>query len=607
MKKTFFAAVFALIAFAAPQAAGYYTVSELMDIYNSLGLSSGTTSSDSYTVRGYVTSWKSGYPNYQNADFFIDDSATGSTSLLECFRLKGQETSDQRTLSVGEYIEATAKLQNYNGRAELCNGTYRVLPNTFTLTIIAGTGGTVNSEVNGEYAKGAQVTITATPNADYTFVKWSDGNTQATRTITMTEDVTLSAEFKGLFNTISDLMAIYNSLGLASGSKSTDSYTARGYVTSWKSGYPSYQNADFFVDDYADGSTSQLECFRLIASNDADKRTLAVGEYVEFTGKLQNYNGRAEVCDGTFRVMEAPQQPSSGDCYVEYVGMKGADILVALHNAIKDHTVLDYDAIRADKTGVDYRADGSIWDMYSDCSFTAKGYCGYNQEVTAECDCYNREHVLPQSWWGNDNTQPMRTDLHHVIPTDALSNSNRSAWPYGEVSGTATWTNSAGAKLGYGTFGTSGNNYVFEPVDEYKGDIARIYFYMITCYRDKNLCSGGKGYQVFNYTNSVLTFTDKAKSLFLKWHRNDPVSEKEINRNNGVAKKQGNRNPFVDAPDLVEYIWGNKTSQTYVCQSLQGVEEIETAPRATKLLENGQLFIILPDGTRYSVMGERVR
>ena len=105
----------------------FYTVSELMNIYNNLGLEDGTTSSDSYTVRGYVTKWKSGYPDWQNGDFFIDDNANGSTSLLECFRLTAPNTDDQRTLINGDYVEVTAFLKNYGGRAELVNGTYSVL------------------------------------------------------------------------------------------------------------------------------------------------------------------------------------------------------------------------------------------------------------------------------------------------------------------------------------------------------------------------------------------------------------------------------------------------------------------------------------------------
>ena len=86
----------------------FYTVSELMNIYNNLSLEDGTTSSDSYTVRGYVTKWKSGYPDWQNGDFFIDDNANGSTSLLECFRLTAPNTDDQRTLINGDYVEGDA-------------------------------------------------------------------------------------------------------------------------------------------------------------------------------------------------------------------------------------------------------------------------------------------------------------------------------------------------------------------------------------------------------------------------------------------------------------------------------------------------------------------
>ena len=600
MRKTLLAAILSLIAFVAPQAAEYYMVSEIIEIYNSLGLAQGATSSESYTVRGYVTRWKSGYPDYQNADFFIDDYAGGSTSLLECFRLKGQATDDQRQLEVGEYVEATAKLQNYYGRPELCNGTFRVLPKTFTLTISAGTGGTVNSSVNGEYENGAQVTIIATPNTDYMFVQWSDGNTEATRTITMTSDVTLRAEFKGSFNTIADLMAIYNSLGLASGSKSTESYTARGYVTSWKNGYPQYQNADFFVDDYADGSTSMLECFRLTASNTSDKRTLEVGEYVEFTGKLQNYNGRAEVCDGSFHTMSAPTPPEPSDCYEQYEGMTGEQIFALLHEEIKDPDTVEYKKLRADYTGIDYRPDGTVWDMYTSCAFASNGYC-YTVDVTEECECYNREHMLPQSWWGNVNTERMRTDLHHVIPTDAATNEKRSNNPYGEVSGTPDWSNSLGSKVGRGTYNTT----VFEPIDEYKGDIARAYFYMVTCYSDKDFTVHWKGQKVFTYANGKAGLTPTAKSLFLKWHRNDPVSEKEINRNNGVNRLQHNRNPYIDMPDLVEYIWGTNAGKPYTC-STSDVERIEeAAPRASKVLENGALFIVLPDGAKYNVLGIR--
>lgn len=604
MKKVVFFVVGLCLAWVSLQAADYYTVSEIMEIYQGLGLSSGSASTDSYTVRGYVTRWKSGYPDYQNADFWIDDSADGSTSMFQCFRLKGKASTDQRKLEVGEYIEATGNLKNYNGQAEITNGTFRVVPTSFTLTISAGPGGTVNSEVNGEYKEGAQVTIKATPDADHQFAQWSDGNNEATRVITITENVSLRADFKGNYNTVKDLMAIYTSLNLASGSKSTEIYTARGYVTYWKSGYPTYQNADFFVDDYSDGSISLLECFRLTASNAADQRKLEVGEFVEFTGKLQNYQGRAEVCDGSFKVMEAPKEPETPeDCYPDFEGMSGAQIIASLHEAIKEPDTVTYRDLRADKTGVDYRANGNVWDMYSNCEFGPKDYCG-TIDVTEECNCYNREHIVPQSYWGNDTNKKMRTDLYNVIPADAVANETRSAWAYGEVTGSISWTNGV-SKLGSGTYGNS----TFEPADEYKGDIARVYFYMLTCYRNENFTVKGTGSKVFTFANGTAGLTTTAQSMFLKWHRNDPVSEKEINRNNGIEKLQGNRNPFVDMPELVEYIWGKKSSKNYTCEK-QGLDEVENGMRkagSSKVLENGVLFIVLPDGTKYNTMGIRCR
>ena len=296
------------------------------------------------------------------------------------------------------------------------------------------------------------------------------------------------------------------------------------------------------------------------------------------------------------------------DCPYSYLeGKKGQDIREALYAKIKNHTVLSYSSVWASATGADDRGDGSdnIGDMYSNCTFSKWDKCG-SGESTHDCECYNREHVLPQSWWGNDDSEPMKTDLHHIIPTDRLANSQRSAWPLGEVS-TVQWTNGS-SKLGYGTFGSSGNNYTFEPADEYKGDFARIYFYMATCYMDKDFTVQGKGYQVF--LDGTATFKASVVNMYLKWHRNDPVSQKEINRNNKVAQKQGNRNPFVDEPELAEYIWGNKKNVAYSCNGApeeQGVEDIHVSePAAQKVLKDGVLYIVRGEHL-YTIQGVEVR
>ena len=388
--------------------------------------------------------------------------------------------------------------------------------------------------------------------------------------------------------TVAQVMQIYEQLALTSGSASADTYTVRGYVTQWNSGYPSYQNADFFIDDTPDGSTSLLKCFRLPADNDNDKRTLEVGEYVEVTAQLKNWYDQPELAGGTFHTTtyEQPEQPEDPEnpvnppvvteCpFPDLDGKTSKDILNALHEKIVEHTVLSYDDIRADRANVDWREDGTLWDMYSDCEFTRYSNKCYG-EITEECNCFNREHVVPQSWWGNDDTQPMRYDLYNVIPTDGYANSQRGADAYGEVS-EIDWSNSLGSKHGNSNTYTGGSyRKVFEPVDKYKGDIARVYFYMITCYLDKNFTKKGQGYRMFGYASNTANFTSAALKLLLKWHRADPVSEKEIKRNDGIEAKQGNRNPFVDDPDLVEYIWGNKKTEAYSCNSSPDPEQPET-------------------------------
>ena len=254
--------------------------------------------------------------------------------------------------------------------------------------------------------------------------------------------------------------------------------------------------------------------------------------------------------------------------YSDLDGKAGNNLIDAIKNTISSHTVLSYNDVRADRSGVDYNAQGYVWDMYSNCSFQKSDYCtgtDFN-----DCDCYNREHSLPKSWWGSSQSEPMYTDLHHVIPTDGNANTQRSAWAFDNVK-SVKWSNSAGAKQGTGMH-ISGD--VFEVPDQYKGDFARIYFYMITCYNNKNFCQGGKGSQYFTYSGGRAGFTNVAANILLLWANGDPVSDKEINRNNKVYNKQGNRNPFVDLPDLYDYIWGTKKGKVYhLPTALDDVEE----------------------------------
>ncbi|MBR6017361.1 MAG: endonuclease [Paludibacteraceae bacterium] len=193
---------------------------------------------------------------------------------------------------------------------------------------------------------------------------------------------------------------------------------------------------------------------------------------------------------------------------------------------------------------------------------------------------WNKEHTVPQSWFNEQS--PMKSDAHHVYPTDIRMNSLRSSYPYGEndaAKGCATW--------GYGSVGPSTfpgyTGTVFDPGEggeygSYKGDLARTYFYMATRYRTTNF-TNGSGSTSFTYTNGVADLTPYMTALMLKWHREDPVSPKELNRNNAIYAHQHNRNPFIDYPELVEYIWGNKKGQTVNLAALvSGYSDEPTPP-----------------------------
>lgn len=253
-------------------------------------------------------------------------------------------------------------------------------------------------------------------------------------------------------------------------------------------------------------------------------------------------------------------------------GKNSADaILDALFSRIKNHNVIAYKNLEPYYQQTDFYND-TLWDMYSTCRFDASDA---NKSQNTVCDAWNKEHSIPQSWFNERN--PMKSDLFHVYPTDARVNNFRSNYPYGEVSGKNgagfpdNYQNHGLGKLGSNTFsGYSGK--VFEPADEFKGDLARTYFYMVARYRDQAL-NASNGSAVF--TSSKTNLTTYAQNLFLKWHRNDPVSQKEIDRNQAVYGIQHNRNPFIDYPELVEYIWGDKKGQAVNLAALTPTSKVE--------------------------------
>ncbi|HEY5590440.1 MAG TPA: endonuclease, partial [Paludibacter sp.] len=214
----------------------------------------------------------------------------------------------------------------------------------------------------------------------------------------------------------------------------------------------------------------------------------------------------------------------------------------------------------------DLTATGKVWDMYSTCTWThGVAKCG---NYSAVCDCYNREHSIPQSWFSEQS--PMVSDAHHIYPTDGKVNGQRSNYPHGECAVGVTLAGGKG-RLGSSTYaGYTGT--VFEPDDEFKGDFARTYFYFATRYQ--NIMVSFIGGPTFDHT-TYPSLAAWSIDLYLKWSRQDPVSTKETTRNNAIDVFQHNRNPFIDHPELAEYIWGSHKGEPWSLSS--AVDEVKIA------------------------------
>lgn len=240
----------------------------------------------------------------------------------------------------------------------------------------------------------------------------------------------------------------------------------------------------------------------------------------------------------------------------------GYELKTQLYNIIKDHNSQSYSSLwslynhNAYKD-VYYENDGTLLDIYSENPNGPEAYVYYigNDQCgnyNSEGDCYNREHLIPQSIF--NESAPMVSDAHHIMPADGYVNGRRDNYPIGKVNN-ANWTSTNGSKRGSSAVqGYSGT--VFEPIDEFKGDIARVYFYFATRYQNQ---ISNWSYAMFNGTDDQV-FTNGFLDILLEWHENDPVSEREIAINNRIYNHQNNRNPFIDHPEYVAMIWGTSSA-----------------------------------------------
>jgi endonuclease I len=283
-------------------------------------------------------------------------------------------------------------------------------------------------------------------------------------------------------------------------------------------------------------------------------------------------------------------------------GKSGKNLFDAVQTVTKlGYSSLGYDGLWTAFKTTDKKSNGDVWDMYSDCNWTfGSDQCG---SYSNECDCYNREHSIPKSWFGGSTSGP-GCDIFHLVPTDGKVNGMRSNYAFGEVSsasytydgakkGTAKSITITGGNTIAGNTGTtiSASGTVFEPRDEYKGDFARGYMGSLLRWAGEKAFATGEGGDIFTTTFTTGSFglTKYGVALLMKWHRQDPVSQKEIDRNNGIQQTQGNRNPFIDYPYLAEYIWGEKAGETL------NLEDIMTAYDADFVLGES-------DGSREDVV-----
>lgn len=269
-----------------------------------------------------------------------------------------------------------------------------------------------------------------------------------------------------------------------------------------------------------------------------------------------------------------------------------------------------YDAYILSDSDQYYENDNTVLDMYSENPVGNDAY-NYNHNdrlcgnYNSENDCYNREHIFPQGFF-NENL-PMRSDIHHIVPTDGYVNNRRSNYPFGEVS-SASYTSQNGSKVGNNTFDAY-NGVVFEPINEFKGDIARMLLYFATRYEDESTSNTWESHSVANNPmngNKNQFYETWYIKLLYKWHLQDPVNQREIDRNNEAYKFQGNRNPFIDHPEYVAQIWSNVLSSL----TFKLLDDVAIYPNPST---NQKITVKIPHQLQvkkisiYSILGTKIR
>lgn len=302
--------------------------------------------------------------------------------------------------------------------------------------------------------------------------------------------------------------------------------------------------SNFEIDDASALSSARIE-------NHPERVMLTVepmseGEHQLVVSGVEDLFGNAivdETLNFDFLISTEPE-----GYYDDAAGLVGQELRAALHDIIDDHTEITYSEVWTAFYTTDVKPNGMVWDMFSDIPGEVPPYeyeLGTDQggDGSTEGTGYTREHSWPRSWFGGE-IAPMNTDINMIYPCDARVNGHRGNYPYGEVD-VPEWTSLNGSKRGPCVVdGYSGT--VFEPIDAYKGDLARTYFYMTTRYYGEDSAWPGSP------MTDGADLMPWAEEMLLQWNDQDPVSQKEVARNNAIYAIQDNRNPFIDHPEFVD-------------------------------------------------------
>ena len=267
-----------------------------------------------------------------------------------------------------------------------------------------------------------------------------------------------------------------------------------------------------------------------------------------------------------FSTLQAQPLPYYQDAYNE----SGEDLREALYDIIKVHTRLPYSSSSTDTWDVLKVSDKDTTTTTNVCLIYAGVSVNGPQEYN-NGQGWNREHVWPQSLGSFNTSVGVGTDVHNLKPADGGLNSLRSNHEYDDLGSTGSGVNYNGGATGNRINGSAG---LFEPRDKVKGDLARIILYMDLRYE-------GAGTEPDLVAREALTSggtTFAVLSTLIAWHWADPVDSFELNRNDVIHNMQGNRNPFIDHPELVHYIYGDSTNVAW-----NPFMAVETAPERLHL------------------------